>query len=81
MSAVGAGAVAAAMQALLLAFLLSLVGLLSMRGASRTLGRMVERRPTRGLRAARLAARIGFGVSTLATVLCGGLLVAIVALW
>lgn len=81
MSAIGAGAVAAALQGLLLVFLLSLVGLLSMRGAARAFGRMTERRPSRGLRMARVAAQIGFGVSTVATVLSGGLLVALVLVW
>lgn len=74
MSAVGMGAVAAVAQALLMTFLMSLVAILSMRGASRAFGRMQQHRQSRGLRVAQGAARLGFGISLAAAVVSGGLL-------
>ncbi|MCA9705890.1 MAG: hypothetical protein KDK70_08595, partial [Myxococcales bacterium] len=74
---IGRGAAAAVMPALLVVLLLSAISLLSLRAASRAFGRMLERRPSRGIRWARAATLVGYGISVLGTVVSGGLLLAL----
>jgi len=80
MGAVGAGATAAAIQALLVVFLLSVISLLSLRTASRAFGRMRAHRPVAGIEFAHWASLVGYGVSVLGTVLSGGLILALLLL-
>lgn len=77
MSGIGAGAIAAATQSLLIVFLMSVISLLSMRSAGRAVARMRQHRDGRGLRLGRAAILVGFGISAAATILSGGLLVAL----
>lgn len=80
MSGIGAGAIAAAMQSLLIVFLMSVISLLSMRSAGRAVARMRQHRDGRALRVGRTAILVGFGISAAATVVSGGLLLALLLL-
>lgn len=80
MSGIGAGAVVAAAQALLIVLLMSIVSLLSMRAAGRAVGRMRRRRDSRGLRVGHTGIMLGFGISAAATIVAGGVLLALVLL-
>jgi hypothetical protein len=78
MGGIGAGAVVAVAQSLLIVLLMSIVSLVSMRAAGRAVGRMRRRRDSGGLRAGHIAIMVGFGVSAAATIVTGGLLLALV---
>lgn len=65
---------------LLLVFLMSIVSLLSIRAASRALGRMRRVRDSRGLWVGHVAAMLGVGIATASTIVAGGLLLALVLL-
>jgi heme exporter protein D len=77
---IGAGAWLAAAVSLLIVLLMSIVSLVSMRAAGRAVGRMRRQRDGRGLRVGHVAIVLGFGVSAVATILSGGLLLALVLL-
>ncbi len=72
--------VAAAAPSLLIVLLMSIVSLVSMRTAGKAVARMRRRKESRGLRVGHIAIMLGFGISAAATVLAGGLLLALVLL-
>jgi len=80
MGGIGAGMIAAAAQSLLIVFLMSVISLLSMRSAGRAVARMRRHRDGRGLRVGRAAILVGLGLSAAATILSGGLLLALLLL-
>ncbi len=72
----GLAALASVGYALLMALLLSVIAVLSLRGASRALGRMRRVRPGRAIAAAHIGTSVLYALSIASTVLCGGLLFA-----
>jgi hypothetical protein len=80
MSGIGAGALMGAIHSLLIVLLMSIVSLLSMRGAGRAVGRMRRRRDGRGLRVGHAAIVAGLGLSAASTIVSGGLLLGLLLL-
>ncbi|MCH9686488.1 MAG: hypothetical protein K0V04_33955 [Deltaproteobacteria bacterium] len=62
---------------LLVIFLLSLIALLSMRGASQAFGRMRKARPGGAMRAAHIGTGVFYVGSIITTVVSGGLMLAL----
>ena len=79
-SGFGAGMMAPLLPSLLIVLLMSLVSVLSMRAASRAVGRMRRHRDSRGLRVGHGAVLVGLGISAASTIVSGGLLFALVLL-
>jgi hypothetical protein len=79
-SGFGAGLVFAALPALIIVLLMSIVSLVSMRAAARAVGRMRGLRDSRGLRVGHAAVVLGLGISAASTIVSGGLLLALVLL-
>jgi hypothetical protein len=69
-----------AVVSLLIVFLMSIVSLLSIRAATRAVGRMRRVRDSGGLRVGHVAAMVGVGIATASTIVSGGLLLAFVLL-
>lgn len=80
MSGIGAGALVAAAQSLLIVLLMSIISLLSMRSAGRAVARMRQHRDGRGLAVGHAAIRVGLGLSVGTTIVSGGLFVALLLL-
>jgi hypothetical protein len=76
----GADLFYSAASSLLIVFLMSIVSLLSIRAATRAMGRMRRVQDGRGLRVGHVAAMVGVGIATASTIVSGGLLLALVLL-